>query len=127
MRELRAALVGTIVMVVVVLLGGLSAFGRSLTALVSLVMFLGGAVMMAAALVIAAQRSRRSLIAVGDVFFSGPKAFLVCLGVQVVAAFASAAAHPNTGAAFAILAPVYGLGIMGLWGARHGQFPARDT
>jgi hypothetical protein len=127
LTEDRAMLAGTIVMGVAALLGGFSDFGRSLMALVAAVMFLGGFVLMAAALVIAARRSRESVITVGEVFFRVPRVFLVCFGAQIVVAFASAAAHPNTGAAFAILAPVFGLGLMGLWGARHGQFPARDT
>jgi hypothetical protein len=118
---------GTAAMVVAVALGLVSEVGRSLTALVAMLMFLGGFVLMAVALVIAARRSRESVITVGEVFFRVPRVFLVCFGVQIVVAFVSAGAHPNTGAAFAILAPVFGLGVMGLWGARHGQFPARDT
>ncbi|HVT77024.1 MAG TPA: hypothetical protein VHD87_08345, partial [Acidimicrobiales bacterium] len=127
MNEERVAIASTALFSLVVLLGALSAVGRSLVVVLSAVMFLGGAVLMAVALVIAAGRSRQFVIAVGDVFFRVPRAFIVCFGVQIFAAFASAGAHPHTGAAFAILAPVFGLGIMGLWGARHGQFPARET
>ncbi|MEY2473350.1 MAG: hypothetical protein QOK28_2679 [Actinomycetota bacterium] len=127
MSEDRAMVAGTAAMVVAVALGLVSEVGRSLTALVAMLMFLGGFVLMAVALVIAARRSRESVITVGEVFFRVPRVFLVCFGVQIVVAFVSAGAHPNTGAAFAILAPVFGLGVMGLWGARHGQFPARDT
>jgi hypothetical protein len=125
--EERAAIVSTGVMAAAALLGLVSSVGRSLVALVAMLMFLGGAVLMAAALVIAARRSRESVITIGEVFFRVPKPFLVCFGAQVVIAFVSAGAHPNTGAAFAILAPVFGLGVMGLWGARHGRFPARET
>jgi hypothetical protein len=125
--EERAAVRATAVMVAVAALGVFLDAGRLLMALVAIAMFLGGAVLMAAALVVAAGRSRESVVTIGEVFFRVPRTFLVCFGAQVAVAFASAALHPNTGAAFAILAPVFGLGIMGLWGARHGVFPARET
>ena len=127
MNEERANLVATIILGLAALLGGFSQVGRAATALVSMVMFLGGTVAMAAALVIAAGRSRRSVLTIGEVFFRVPRPVLIAFGAQVVIAFASAGAHPTTGAAFAILAPVFGLGMCGLWGARHGQFPARET
>ena len=37
---------------------------------------------------------------------------------------AAASIRPFTAVAFGILAPMLGLGLMGLWGARHGRFPA---
>jgi len=45
----------------------------------------------------------------------------------VVAAFATAAARPNSSLAFGILAPLWGQGLAGLWGARHGAFPPRPA
>ncbi|MFA5884789.1 MAG: hypothetical protein WDA60_13125 [Acidimicrobiia bacterium] len=42
----------------------------------------------------------------------------VCLAVTV----ATAAANP-----FGVLVPMYPLGLIGLWGARHGTFPPRRT
>jgi hypothetical protein len=126
-NEQSLAIRSTILMGIAAFLGGFAEAGRALMALVCVVMFLAGTVLMAMALVIASRRSRESVITIGEIFFRVPKPFLYCFGAQVVIAFASAAAHPNTGAAFGILAPVFGLGIMGLWGARHGQFPARDT
>jgi hypothetical protein len=47
------------------------------------------------------------------------------LAVEVVVAFGTAAARPYTIAASAILAPVYGLALCGLWAARYGTFPPR--
>jgi hypothetical protein len=125
--EERVSRVSTILMAATALLGFFFAFGRGLMVLVASVMFVGGTVLMAMALVTAARRSRESVLTIGEVFFRVPKPFLVSFGAQVAIAFASAAAHPNTGAAFAILAPVFGLGVMGLWGARHGTFPTRET
>ena len=50
---------------------------------------------------------------------------LVQLDVEVIVAFGTAATRPYTIAATAILAPVYGLGLCGLWSARYGTFPPR--
>ena len=127
MSEEKLSRLSTIVLSAAVALGFVTAAGRLLVAVVSVVMFIGGAVGMAVALVLAAQRSRESVIGVGDIFFKVPRPLLALLAVQVVVGFASAGVHPNTGAAFAILAPVAALGLCGLWGARHGTFPARET
>ena len=40
-------------------------------------------------------------------------------------AVATAAARPFTPLAFGVLAPMFGLGVMGLWGAKFGTFPPR--
>jgi hypothetical protein len=44
------------------------------------------------------------------------------LGVCLVVTVATAAADP-----FGVLVPLLPLGFVGLWGARHGEFPARPT
>jgi hypothetical protein len=44
--------------------------------------------------------------------------FVVCLAVTV----ATASANP-----FGVLVPMYPLGLVGLWGARHGVYPPRRT
>jgi hypothetical protein len=44
--------------------------------------------------------------------------FLVCLAITV----GTAAANP-----FGVLVPMYPLGLVGLWGARHGIYPARKA
>ena len=83
---------------------------------------------------VAVGRSRTDEIGIGGLFFlagSAPasvrRPMLTALAVQIVVAFATAAVRPFTSLAFGILAPVFGLGITGLWGARHGTFPARRT
>ena len=101
---------------------------RGVAALVAILMFLGGTGLMAWALLIAAGRSRTDAIDIGGLFFSQPPRDLkLAFAAQIVVGLAAAAARPNTGSAFGVLAPVFGLGLMGLWGARHGRFPARET
>jgi len=78
-------------------------------------------------------RSRTELIDIAGLFLlSGPvapaptrRALRVALAVQVVAVVVAASIRPFTEVAFGILAPMYGVGLMALWGARHGTFPPR--
>jgi hypothetical protein len=101
---------------------------RGVAALVAILMFLGGTGLMAWALVIAAGRSRTDAVEIGGLFFSQPPRDLkVAFGLQIVVGLAAAGIRPNTGSAFGVLAPVFGLGLMGMWGARHGRFPAREA
>lgn len=81
---------------------------------------------------VAIGRSRTDAIGMGGLFFlagSAPtgvaRRFGVLLGVQVLVAVAAAAVRPFTPLAFGVLFPMYGLGLAGLWGARHGAFPPR--
>ena len=99
---------------------------------VAVAMFAGGTGLFLAALVIAARRSRDAEIGMGGLFFlqgAAPPAvqrhLLGSLAAEVAVAFATASARPYTSLAFGILAPLYGLGLAGLWGARHGTFGPR--
>jgi len=47
------------------------------------------------------------------------------LSIQVVVGFTAASFRPFTTVASAVLVPVFGLGLAGLWGARHGSFGPR--
>ena len=83
---------------------------------------------------IAVSRSRTDVIGIGGLFFlagSAPKVvrtrLLVALGVQVVVAVVTASIRPYTAVAFGILVPMFGLGLTGLWGAKHGSFPSRES
>lgn len=102
------------------------------SAVVALVLFAVGCVAFVRALLLAAQRSRREELDVAGVFFLGGhapaevrRALLGALAVQVVVAIVAASVRPFTPLAFGVLAPVYGLGLSGLWGATAGTFPRK--
>jgi hypothetical protein len=93
---------------------------------VGVALFVAGGALMAYALVVAAGRSRQFTIDVGGLFYSqAPKELKLALGAQVAISLVAATLRPS--ASFLILAPIFGLGLCGLWGARHGTFPMRET
>ena len=79
---------------------------------------------------VAVGRSRYEVVTTGGVFFPGGtvipapavRVLRLALAVQVVVGIGVAAARPFTAAAFAVLVPMYGLGLMALYGARLGRF-----
>ena len=102
------------------------------TAALSGVLFVAGCVVFLWAYALAVSRSRTDSIGIGGLYFlagSAPRetAFRLRLsfGVEVVAAIVSSSIRPFTPMAFGFLVPVYGLGMMGLWGARYGTFEPR--
>jgi hypothetical protein len=106
---------------------------KEVVVVVSLGLFLAGCVTFLWAYGIAVNRSRTDAIGIGGLFFlqdSAPRSVQVrllgALAVQVVVAVATAAVHPFTSQAFAVLAPMFGLGMAGLWGARYGHFGSRS-
>jgi hypothetical protein len=100
---------------------------------VAIGLFLAGCGAFLAGYARAVQRSRRDLIGVSDLFFLGRgvappevrRSLLGALVFEVAVALGTAIARPYTSLAAGILVPVYGLGLCGLWGARHGTFPPR--
>ena len=100
---------------------------------VAVALFVAGCIAFVWAYAVAVRRSRTDEIAVAGLYLlsgSAPKEvrrqLLGSLAVEVVVALATAAARPYTIAATGILAPVYGLGLAGLWAARHGTFAPRQ-
>ncbi len=99
----------------------------------SVVLFVVGTASMLWAYALGVSRSRSDLISVPGLFFlsggaappSVRRALRVATAVQVVAVVAAASVRPYTEVAFGILAPMFGLGLMGMWGGRHGDFPDR--
>ena len=78
-------------------------------------------------------RSRTDLIGIPGLFFLAGdvapaptrRAMRIATAVEVVAVVAAATIRPYTEVAFGILAPMFGMGLMGVWGGRHGEFPNR--
>ncbi|MCC5953010.1 MAG: hypothetical protein JJU45_13045 [Acidimicrobiia bacterium] len=99
---------------------------------VSVTMFVVGTVAFLWAYVIAIGRSRTDAIGMGGLFFlagSAPRQVARTMrwlfATQVVVAFVVSSVRIFTGVAFSLLGPMLGIGLLGLWGARHGVFPPR--
>lgn len=98
-----------------------------------LVLFVVGCVTFLWAYAVAIGRSRYEALSMGGVFFLGgevaparvARTLRLALGVQVVVAVGVASVRPFTALAFGVLVPLLGLGLMALWGARHGRFPVK--
>ncbi len=106
---------------------------RPLAVVVDATLFAAGCVAFGAAYLRGLGRSRRERVAVTGLYFlseSAPsqvrRSLLGSLGVQVIVALATAIARPYTSLAAGTLVPMYGLGLCGLWAARHGTFPPRE-
>jgi hypothetical protein len=80
-------------------------------------------------------RSRTDDVSIPGLFFlSGDaapaevrKRFHLALAVETVVVVAAAAVRPFTVVAFGVLAPMFALGLMGVWGGRHAAFPPRPA
>jgi hypothetical protein len=105
---------------------------RAVAVAVSLLLFVAGTISFLVALTRAAGRSRTEVLTVPGIFFLHDVAppgirrhLLASWAVQIVAAFAVAFARPFTSLAFSVLAPMFGIGLAGLWGATRGAFAPR--
>jgi hypothetical protein len=106
---------------------------QTLHAVYSCVLFAIGTGAMLWAFALGVSRSRTEEVDVLGLFFlAGDVApvdvrrrLRLALAVQVVAVVAAAAVRPFTPVAFGVLAPMFGLGMMGMWGGRYGTFPPR--
>jgi len=94
--------------------------------------FLVGCAAFVCSYLIAIGRSRTEVLSVIGIYFlagAAPREVKVrlvgALAVQCVVVVAAAAVRPYTAVAFGVLAPMLGLGLTGLWGARFGTFPER--
>ncbi len=100
---------------------------------VSLALFVIGTGALLWAYALGVSRSRTDLVGIPGLFLlagaTAPVAIRrqlrVAVGVQVVVVVVAAAVRPFSEVAFGILAPMFGLGLMGMWGGRHGRFPLR--
>jgi hypothetical protein len=100
----------------------------------SLVMFAVGCVLFVVAFLRAVDRSRTETIGIGGLFFGAGAApgrvqalLMGSLAVEVVVAVTIAVLRPYTALAFGTLAPMFPLGVAGLWVALFGVFPSREA
>lgn len=104
------------------------------TAALSGVLFVIGCVLFLWAYGVAVARSRTDAIGIGGLYFladSAPRVpkfrLRLSFAIEIVAAIVSSSVRPFTPMAFGFLVPVFGLGAMGLWGARYGTFEPRRS
>ena len=97
-------------------------------------LFVAGIVTFMWAYGVLAERSRTEALTLPGVFFlskSVPKQkqrlFIGLEMVQLAVAFTTAGMRPFTSVAFGILAPMFGIGTMALYGAKLGNFPPRPV
>ena len=98
----------------------------------ALVLFSAGTLVFFWAYLVAIGRSRTDLIGIGGLYFlagSAPRAvqrsLIGSFAAQIAIGVATAWVRIFTPLAFGVLAPMFGLGLMGLWGAKYGTFPPR--
>jgi hypothetical protein len=102
-------------------------------AILSCLLFAVGTGALLWAYALGVSRSRTVVVTLSGLFFLGGEAappelrrrFRIALAVQTVAVVAAASVRPYTEVAFGVLAPMLGLGLMAVWGGRHGAFAAR--
>jgi len=132
-RVVQASLVGTGVLAA---LAGAAVVAPDAMALpyaaVSLLLFLLGCGAFFWAYATAVSRSRTEVVTVPGVWFLSGTAprpvrwrLIGSLLAEIVIVLVAAGIEPFTAVAFGVLAPVYGLGLVGLWGARYGEHPPR--
>ncbi len=130
----RLSSVGTGVLVATSLAGAASPDGGGrLHAAVSVVCFVAGTAALLWAYALGLARSRTDLVGIPGLFLlagdvapaSARRPLRASVVVQAVVVILAASVRPYTVVAFGILAPMFGLGLMAVWGARHGTFPAR--
>ncbi len=99
----------------------------------SVLLFAVGTGAMLWAYALGVSRSRTDLIGIPGLFFlaggvapaATQRQLRTAVAVEVVAAVAAAAIRPFSEVAFGILAPMFGLGLMSMWGGRYGEFSPR--
>ena len=99
----------------------------------AIALFAGGCGIFLWAFVLVAARSRTDQMEQAQIWFlTGPptppevrRSLLGALGVQVAIGLVTAGVRPYTSLAAGVLVPMWGLGLCGLWAARHAVFPAR--
>ncbi|MCY3807319.1 MAG: hypothetical protein OXG91_12670 [bacterium] len=131
---LVASRAGTAVLCVAIVLGAVWPHRAGAAAqVVALVLFGAGSLALLRAYAVAVRRSRLEQVSTMAAFVGMPGAprsvrveLRLAAGLQFAAGLTGAAVRPFGPLAFGILAGVYGLGVIALWGAGHGEFPSRS-
>jgi hypothetical protein len=132
-RIVLASWIGTGVLAVSSLLSVTLRSTDLVATIVALVMFAAGVAIFLLAYGSAVGRSRTDEIGIGGLYFlqtTAPRPvqlrLLGSLAAEMVIAFVAVGIRPFSSVAFGVLAPMWGLGLCGLWGARHGRFGPRS-
>ncbi len=133
-RIVVASWIGTAVLAVTAIAADIAPHSLEIPALVvALALFFGGIVAFMFAYAVAIGRSRDDEISLAGVYglsgsTPGPvKANLFgSLAVEALVAVVTASTRLYSTLSFGILGLLWGLGLAGLWGARHGAFPPRS-
>ncbi|HET8930657.1 MAG TPA: hypothetical protein VFN21_08375 [Acidimicrobiales bacterium] len=127
----RVAVVGTALFTIAQIVASIAPRGATgLVAVVfSLVLFAAGSVAFVGAFVVAAGRSRDNRVTIAGVVWltnAAPvtvaRTLRIALVVQSGVALVTAGIRPFSAVAFGILAPMFGLGCIAWYGARHGTY-----
>ena len=130
----RVSWAGTAVFTVTAVAAAVAPSGMKPVALaVAVALFAAGCAVFLWAFLVVVGRSRTEAVELAQVWFlTGPstppavrRSLLAALAVQVVVGLATAAARPYTSLAAGVLVPMWGLGLCGMWAARHATFPPR--
>ena len=133
-RIIQGDLVGTALFTVVSVVEVIvQSWTRPVAVAMDLVLFAIGCTTFLGAYAIAIGRSRTEEIGVASLYLLTNRVapnpvrvrLLGAVAVQCVVAVTVASVRPFTAAAFAVLVPMFGLGLNGLWAARHGTFGPR--
>jgi hypothetical protein len=101
---------------------------------VSGLLFAGGTIAFFIGYARAVERSRHELLGIGGIYFmagSTPsrvrRQMMASLAVEVVLVVVAVSVKPFSSLVFTSLAPMWGLGLAGMWAATHGSFPPRAS
>ena len=132
----RASWAGTVIFAVTAVAAAVAPETcKPLALLTAIALFVAGCGIFLWALVLVGARSRTDQMEQAQIWFlTGPptppevrRSLLGALAVQVVVSLVTAGVRPYTSLAAGVLVPMWGLGLCGLWAARHGAFPPRPA
>lgn len=130
-RIIRIDAAGTLALVVVTALASVVTSGTTgaLNLAVSLMLFLGGCGAFAVGFLQAVNRSRTEVVDLAGLFYltgaAAAEPRRVLLGLWFVQIAVATLSVVTVSPPWGVMAPVWGIGFLTLWSARHGRFPER--